>query len=105
MATLADYFLDLIPAASAYNASGLFFPAMHALSTLALLGACAVQSALGLPSTVNKRSTDSWIQNQIPISWQRIFCNIGPSGCLVNGQGVASGIVVASPSKNSPDCK
>ncbi|KAK4184856.1 family 15 putative glycoside hydrolase [Podospora australis] len=106
MAAFADYLLqDLIPAsaASAFNVSGLISPAMHALSTLALLGACAVQSALGLPSNVQKRDTSSWIQGQTPVSWRKIFCNIGPDGCLVRGRNVAPGVVVASPSQSEPD--
>lgn len=112
MALIVDYFQALIPAAApaqAFNSSGLIFPAaMHALSSIALLGACAVHSVLGLPNNnakreaeITKRAVDSWVNTEIPIAWQKLLCNIGPNGCAA--QGVGSGVVVASPSKSNPD--
>ncbi|KAK3997170.1 family 15 putative glycoside hydrolase [Cladorrhinum sp. PSN332] len=112
MALLVDYFQSLIPAAApapAFNSSGLIlFPVMHAFTSLALLGACAVHSVLGLPNSnskreaeITKRNVDSWINTETPIAWQKLLCNIGPNGCAA--QGVASGTVVASPSKSNPD--
>ncbi|KAK4101411.1 carbohydrate-binding module family 20 protein [Parathielavia hyrcaniae] len=82
---------------------------MHALSSLFLLGTCAVQAALGHPGTARdkrdtaicKRSVDSFIEQETPIAWARLLCNIGPSGCAASG--AASGVVVASPSKANPD--
>ncbi|KAL2259485.1 hypothetical protein VTK26DRAFT_6826 [Humicola hyalothermophila] len=80
---------------------------MPGLSSLLLLGSCAVQAALGRPEPsrakreILKRSVDSFIQNETPIAWQNLLCNIGPDGCRV--QGAAAGVVVASPSKADPD--
>jgi glucoamylase len=96
---------------AALNTSGLILPAMHALSSLFLLGTCAVQAALGHPGTARakrdaailKRSVDSFIQTETPIAWAKLLCNIGPNGCAASG--AASGVVVASPSKSNPDCK
>ncbi|KAK0654549.1 family 15 putative glycoside hydrolase [Cercophora samala] len=117
---LPNIIQDLIPAASEsitpwnwnLNASGLYeyLPTMHALSKFALLGACAVQSVMGLPESVErreanllKRSVDDWINKETPIAWQKLLCNIGPDGCAVRGQGVPAGVVVASPSRSDPD--
>ncbi|KAK0651308.1 glycoside hydrolase family 15 protein [Cercophora newfieldiana] len=82
---------------------------MHALSSLLLLGAYATQAVFGRPEDLHarreaaiiKRSVDSFIQTQTPISWERLLCNIGSDGC--RAQGAASGVVVASPSKSNPD--
>lgn len=84
---------------------------MPGLSSLLLLGSCAFQAALGRPEAsrskreaqILKRSVDSFIQNETPIAWQNLLCNIGPNGC--RAQGAAAGVVVASPSKANPDCK
>lgn len=94
-----------------FSVHGLFQPAMHALSSLVLLGACAVQTVFGRPEDVRarrdasilRRSVDSFIETQTPISWRKLLCNIGDSGCAVPGAG--RGVVVASPSKSNPDCK
>ena len=100
--------LNLTSSAYAY---GLFQPAMHAFSSVLLLGACAIQAVFGRPDEVRarreaeilKRSVDSFIQTETPIAWQKLLCNIGSTGCAA--QGAASGAVVASPSKRDPDCK
>ncbi|KAK4192005.1 family 15 putative glycoside hydrolase [Podospora australis] len=76
---------------------------MHVLSTLAVLGAASVQSAQALPSLFQQPSVDSWIKTQLPLAWKGILCNIGPDGCNVKGQGVAPGLVIASPSRSDPD--
>jgi hypothetical protein len=96
---------------SSSSAYGLFQPAMHAFSSILLLGACAVQAVFGRPEEVRarreaailKRSVDTFIETQTPISWQKLLCNIGSSGCAA--QGAADGVVVASPSKSNPDCR
>ena len=94
------------------NASDLVLPAMHALSSLFLLGTCAVQTVLGRPDAalrakregaILKRSVDSFIETQTPIAWSKLLCNIGPDGCAASG--AAPGTVIASPSKSEPDCK
>jgi len=91
--------------------SGLLQPAMHAFSSLLLLGACAVQTVFGRPddsrarrdAAILKRSVDSFIEWETPIAWRKLLCNIGSSGCAA--QGAAPGVVVASPSRNDPPCK
>jgi len=84
-------------------------PAMHALSSLVLLGACAFQSVLGRPDDIAardaqivKRAVDDWIAFETPIAERKLLCNIGSNGCAAAG--AASGVVVASPSKSNPDC-
>jgi hypothetical protein len=86
-------------------------PVMHAFSSLLLLGTFVFQSVLGRPDgtrvrregEILKRSVDSFVATESPIALSRLLCNIGSSGCAVSG--AASGVVVASPSKNNPDCK
>ncbi|KAK0626084.1 glucan 1, 4-alpha-glucosidase [Immersiella caudata] len=88
---------------------GFFQPTMHALSSLLLLGVCAVQTVFGRPedsharrdAQILRRSVDSFIEAQTPVSWERLFCNIGADGC--RAQGVAPSVCVASPSKQNPD--
>jgi hypothetical protein len=100
---------DYLP--SSVNASCVVLPAMHALSSLFVLGTCAVQAAVGHPGAalrkreneICKRSVDSYIETQTPIAWSKLLCNIGPNGCAASGAG--SGVVIASPSKTDPDCK
>ncbi|KAJ4288340.1 hypothetical protein N0V88_007378 [Collariella sp. IMI 366227] len=84
---------------------------MPGLTTLILLGTCAVQAAFGLPEPaasrarrdeqIVKRDTASWINTETPIAWKNLLCNIGPSGCRASGAGL--GVVIASPSKSNPD--
>lgn len=96
---------------TASTSLGLFQPAMHAFSSLFVLGAYAVQVVFGRPddarakrnSEILKRSVDSFIVTETPIAWERLLCNIGSNGCAAAG--AASGVVVASPSKSNPDCK
>ncbi|KAL9942786.1 hypothetical protein D7B24_004167 [Verticillium nonalfalfae] len=71
-------------------------------SSILSLGGLAVQSVSGLPGTLEKRvNVDQWIQQELPIARAQLLCNIGPNGC--NSAGVASGLVIASPSKSDPD--
>lgn len=107
MAGLVVQFQDHLPS---FNASGLTLPAM--LSSLLVLGSCAVQAVVGRPDTaalrvkregaILKRSVDSFVQSETPIAWSKLLCNIGPNGCAASG--AAAGVVIASPSKSSPDC-
>lgn len=86
-------------------------PIMHAVSSLLLLGTFVFQSVLGRPDAtrvrregeIMKRSVDSFIATESPIALSRLLCNIGSTGCYASG--ASPGIVVASPSKNNPDCK
>lgn len=87
-------------------------PIMNGLSSLLLLGSYAFQAVLGRPDAsrvraqevdrdILKRSVDSFVATESPIALSRLLCNIGSDGCYA--QGVASGAVLASPSKNNPD--
>lgn len=79
---------------------------MFGLGPALLVSLLAFQNAFALPSTsrahLEKRDLDSWITTQGPYSLKKLLCNIGTEGC--NAQGVASGAVVASPSKTDPPC-
>ncbi|KAI3323679.1 carbohydrate-binding module family 20 protein [Xylariaceae sp. AK1471] len=82
---------------------------MYGLTSLLLLGSYAFQSVLGRPDVSRvreegvllKRAVSDFIATEEPYALQELLCNIGSTGC--NAAGVASGIVVASPSKSDPD--
>jgi glucoamylase len=44
-----------------------------------------------------------FVTSENPIAWRNLLCNIGAGGCDAAGAG--SGVVIASPSKDNPDCK
>lgn len=69
-----------------------------------LAGFLALQNALALPSrgSLEKRDLDSWVATESSYAFTRLLCNIGSDGC--NAAGVASGLVVASPSTSNPNC-
>ncbi|KAK0634696.1 glucan 1, 4-alpha-glucosidase [Bombardia bombarda] len=103
---------DLHPVTSSINSinstTGLYQPViMHVISSLLLLGAVASQAVFGRPdasgrhSEVVKRAVDSWIETEKPIALSKLLCNIGTTGCAASGAGL--GVIVASPSKSSPD--
>ncbi|KFX99237.1 hypothetical protein V490_01898 [Pseudogymnoascus sp. VKM F-3557] len=77
---------------------------MFGLGPALLVSLLAFQNTFALPGTshanIEKRDLDSWIATQGPHSLTKLLCNIGSEGC--NAQGVASGAVVASPSKTEP---
>lgn len=78
----------------------MFFPT-KALGLVGLL----VGDALAVPaSMLNKRQDgiDSFIDTETPIAYAGVLANIGDDGSKVAG--AAAGVVVASPSKSSPDC-
>lgn len=79
---------------------------MFGIGPALLVGLLAIQNAFALPGTsrahLEKRDLDSWIATQGPTSLTKLLCNIGSDGCSASG--AASGAVVASPSKSSPDC-
>lgn len=95
--------------ALAINSSSLVQPIMTGLTSLLLLGTYAFQAVLGRPDAgivrnngeVIKRSVDSFVATESPIALSRLLCNIGANGCYASG--VASGAVIASPSKANPD--
>ena len=85
--------------------------AQQAFSSLVLLGTYAYQAVLGRFNTSRTRahqtslsqSVSSFIESETPIALSSLLCNIGSTGCFVAG--AASGTVIASPSKEDPDCK
>lgn len=90
------------------TSSSLFQPVMYFFSSALLLGSVALQSVMGRPSfnqerDLTKRAVDDFISFETPIALQQLLCNIGASGC--HSSGVASGLVIASPDKQDPDCK
>lgn len=46
---------------------------------------------------------DAWIEREEHISLDKLLANVAPGGRNVEGQGVANGTVVASPSTKEPD--
>lgn len=105
MEGLASYGRDLLS-----NSTSLVDPIMHAFSSLVLLGTFAFQAVLGRPESLRirreteilKRSVDSFISTESPIALRNLLCNIGSSGCSASG--ASAGVVIASPSKDNPDC-
>lgn len=83
---------------------------MHTFAPLLLVGSLALQTIYALPgpskveqrAEILKRSVDSFIATESPIAFRNLLCNIGADGACASG--AASGIVVASPDKVSPDC-
>lgn len=84
---------------------------MHAFTSILLLGGVVFQTILGRPDAFHvrrereilRRDVDSWIATEEPIALEQLLCNIGSSGC--HSAGVATGLVIASPSKSDPDCE
>lgn len=105
MMDLAQY--GVLGVSSSSNTS-FFEPIMHPVSSLLLLGTLAFRAVLGRPNSllserdIVKRDVDSFFATEVPFALAQIKCNIA-SGC--NAGGVASGLVIASPSKSDPDCK
>ena len=62
-------------------------------------------SQLPTAATAQKCTTqlDAFIEKQSKISIAGVLANIGPDG--EEAQGAAPGVVVASPSRQDPDCK
>ncbi|KAI0112247.1 glycoside hydrolase family 15 protein [Nemania sp. FL0031] len=80
---------------------------MHGFSSLLLLGSVAVQSVLGLPNAAKRdgllvsRAVSDFVATEEQYALEQLLCNIGSTGC--HSGGVASGLVIASPSQSSPD--
>jgi glucoamylase len=77
------------------------------LASFAIALGIGTSSVWALPAEhIQARATGSlasWIATESPLALNLMLANIGPNGS--NDQGSASGIVVASPSVNNPDCK
>lgn len=71
-------------------------------SSISLLAATGAVAFPRYPM-YKRADVDSFISSQTPISLQGVLNNIGDNGTLVSG--ASSGVVVASPSKDDPDCK
>lgn len=69
----------------------------YALFTLALGQATAA------PHLVSRDDLDSWLTKEASVAHDGVLANIGSSGA--HAKGAKSGIVVASPSTDSPDCE
>ncbi|KAL3421898.1 glycosyl hydrolase family 15 [Phlyctema vagabunda] len=94
---------------SNFTLSSLAEPVMYSFASLLMVGSLALQAVFAFPSPSQleqretellKRSVDSFIATERPIALAGILCNIGSGGCV---SGAKPGIVVASPSKSSPD--
>ena len=63
----------------------------------------AVAASLGLAEgSAGPRNLEAFIAKQTEISLAGVLANIGPDGSEV--QGVPPGVLVASPSREDPDC-
>ncbi|KFY94405.1 hypothetical protein V498_03882 [Pseudogymnoascus sp. VKM F-4517 (FW-2822)] len=74
---------------------------MIAIGSTLLVGLLALQNVFAAPSNLGKRDLDSWLTTEYSKATTELICNIGSGGC--NANGVASGLVIASPSKSEPD--
>lgn len=91
------------------SATFIVVPIMYCVSTVLLLGSLAVQSiwagpVLGSQRQISTRdsSLEKFIVDETQFAWGQLLCNIGADGC--HASGVARGVVIASPSKESPPC-
>lgn len=96
----------ITPSFGVSNASHVAEPANFFSSAL-LFGSYALQSILGRPKAQDRRATlerpvDDFVDTQIPISLERLLCNIGADGCTAAG--AAQGVVIASPDRVEPPC-
>jgi glucoamylase len=101
---------DPVSSLSVNSTASLIHPIMYFVSSAFLLGSFALQSVLGRPafderSQVLERqsSVDSFIKSESSVAIEQLLCNIGSEGC--NAKNVASGVVIASPDTEDPDCK
>lgn len=95
---------DPVSSLSLNSTASLIQPIMYFLSSALLLGSFALQSVLGRPALQERQSSlDSFISSESSVAIQQLLCNIGSDGC--HAQGVASGVVIASPDTEDPDCK
>ncbi|KAI0407103.1 family 15 glycosyl hydrolase [Xylaria palmicola] len=91
------------------SGSHIIEPIMYGVTSLLLLGSCAVQSVFARPDVSRarregvllQRAVSDFIATEEQIAIDQLLCNIGAAGC--HSQGVASGLVIASPSKSEPD--
>lgn len=101
-------FLSSLNLSSIFNVTAVAQPVMYSMSSILLVGGLAFQAVFSHPSRVVhdeilKRSVDSFIATESPIALTDLLCNIGSAGACVSG--TASGLVIASPDRTSPNCK
>jgi glucoamylase len=95
---------DPVSSLSLNSTASLILPIMYFVSSALLLGSVALQGVLGRPALQERQSSlDSFVKSESSIAIEQLLCNIGSDGC--NSQGVASGVVIASPDTEDPDCK
>jgi glucoamylase len=79
---------------------------MSGIFSTLFVGILAIQNVVAYPNSspanLGKRDLNSWIASESTFAFNELICNIGSGGC--NSGGVASGLVIASPSKSNPDC-
>ncbi|OBS22075.1 hypothetical protein FPOA_08412 [Fusarium poae] len=93
---------DTVSALSLNSTASLIQPIMYFVSSAFLLGSFALQSVLGRPALQQRQSSlDSFIKSESSVAIEQLLCNIGSDGC--HSQGVASGVVIASPDTEDPD--
>ncbi|KFY81068.1 hypothetical protein V499_00141 [Pseudogymnoascus sp. VKM F-103] len=78
---------------------------MSGIFSTLFVGILAIQNVVAYPNSspanLGKRDLNSWIASESTYAFNELICNIGSGGC--NSGGVASGLVIASPSKSNPD--
>ncbi|CAF3492262.1 unnamed protein product [Fusarium graminearum] len=93
---------DAVSSLSSNSTVSLIQPIMYFVSTALLFGSFALQSVLGRPALQERQSSlDSFIKSESSVAIEQLLCNIGSDGC--HSQGVASGVVIASPDTDDPD--
>ena len=92
------------------NGTASLKPILRNITSKWMFGTTTLQALLGNSPTLNTYSstkpTDSlgsFIEWERPIALQKIMCHIG-SLCL-DELSIGPGILIASPSKNDPDCE
>jgi hypothetical protein len=101
-------FLSSLNTSSFFNVTAVSQPVMYSVSSILFVCSLAFQAVFSHPSRVVrdeivKRSVDTFIATESPIALRDLLCNIGSAGACVSG--TASGLVIASPDRTSPNCK
>jgi glucoamylase len=82
-------------------------PMMFSFTSVSAITLLSLSAVFAHPSQTRheilKRDVDSFIATESPIALRDLLCNIGSTGSCVSG--AASGLVIASPDRTSPDCK
>lgn len=81
----------------------LFSSILNVLPTALLLSGARGSPVNELTKKPRQASLDSFISSQADISLKGITANIGPNGAKASG--VPAGIVLASPSRQNPNCE